>query len=141
MTAWWPRAVSDLRARWSQSDELRKSTEAFLTNWAWYFRGGLPDLGYPHHANFVKSPSKCPPAVNVQDAEEAEEVFVLWRLMTDGDPDQDYLLHLQRLLRMHYLSPTSVTRKAKVAGVGRQKYYRLVREGLFRFWALHQLDS
>lgn len=128
--------MSDWRAKWDNSQELRTDVERRLLNWAEWSRGGRPDLGYDRKANFATLPSKCGPPVDVEAAEQVEDVFVLWRLVVDAEQDREYLLWLQRLLRLHFLSGKAVDTKRKIAGVSRRAYYAALDDGMYRFWLL-----
>lgn len=131
--------MSEWRARWDNSPELRRDVEARLLNWAEWSRGGHPDLGHDRKANFATLPSKCGPPVDVEAAQQVEDVFVMWRLVVDAEPERDHLIRLQRLLRLHFLSGKSVETKRKIAGVSKRKYYDWLDDGMYRFWLLDQV--
>ena len=129
-------ASEQLKAQWDNSPELRDTVASELKNWAAWSQGGKPQLGYPTEQPYSKSPSKCGPPCNVEQAEEAELTLVFWRLLARSC-DEDKRWHQVRLitaLKLHYLTDKAAHTKAKILGVSRAQFYNMLDEAHFAYW-------
>ena len=129
-------ASEELRAQWDNSPELKRDVQAELKNWAVWSHGGKPMLGYPTEQPFGKSPSKCGPPCNVEQAEESETTLVFWRLLARScEPDQrQYQGKLITAIKLHYLTDKAAHTKAKILGVSRRKFYDMLDDAHFAYW-------
>ena len=122
--------MTDRRARWENSPALKDDVVLEVRNWAAWSHGGWPNLDHKRKTNFAVDPSKAPPPCDVAKAERTEMVMRYW--WADGDDGDAKLI---RVLRLHFMTNKSSYTKAKIVGVGRRQFYRLVDEALFRLWS------
>lgn len=134
----------NLRAEWSENKELRRSVQDELRNWAiWSFERNN-EHGYPTQQPFYTPPrdqrdkQPPPPPCNVREAEETEGFFRLWRtLAREASPDvKQHLATLMLVAKLHYLTGKTGQTKARIAGVSRPRYYRLLEEAEYRYWVI-----
>ena len=134
----------NLRAEWTDNTELRRSIQDELRNWAtWSFERNNHH-GYPQAVPWYTPPRDArdrpppPPPCNVLDAEETEGWFRFWRTLARKakSPDRDHIALLIRIVRLHYLTGKTGLTKARIVGVSRPHYYRLLAEAEYRYWVI-----
>lgn len=135
--------MTDYRAQWDESPELRVSVQEELLNWAIWSHGGYEDLGHAHKSNFYdkmkgSTPPGCPPVCDVARAEETEDNLVMWRLVARSADarTRHYLAKLILILKLHYLTGKAAHTKAKIASVSRKKFYELLEDAEYRYWVI-----
>ena len=135
-------APRNLRAEWDDSPELRQSVKEELRNWAQWSRER------PMRAPYDRQPWYTPPRdqrdkrlpsapCDAGLAEETEGCLLRWRDSFNeyGLEGSGHIAAIMFAFDLHYLTKKTAIEKAEILSVSRSKFYRLLDEAHFEYWA------